>query len=248
MDALPIYAPLNKKFEYSNTLLKTSMELLHLTNQDPITYKNGLSIHDVDGGLLSNYLDIKNSNVDRQDSDGQQIKGTYEGFRSLNLTYLPEAPASLNSQFYTDENSQKRAYLFFPGQWRWRSDINTAEFEKLATSIGLKNISLVRLIYLNPPAIGGVHIDTSPLSMTNYYDSENGVSITLNLISGDGSLHFIKNKKIYNIPPEISAWHFNPSVPHSVGKVENLRVQLRVFGSMDRIKYLSLLDLSKAVY
>lgn len=245
----PVYAPLQKQFSFPAELTAAAEALIPQTGPDPITHRNGRSVHDTEDGALTRYLQIKDLVVNHQDENGAPVRGSFDGFRSLNLTWVPEDADSKHRQFYHDHENRKRAYLFRPGSvWQWREDIDTAHFRNFVNGLGLRRISLVRLIYLIPPAVGGVHIDTSPASMQNYYQTEDGVSLTFNLLPGDGALYFMTGGQIFSIPPQKNGWHFDPSVPHSVGRITRLRVQLRVFGSMAPADYRELLDLTEAVW
>ena len=247
MSDFPSYAPLKIVPSFSKEVLGVAAsDLFPYSHEDLITFNGDSSIHD-QHKLLTNFLNLDSYNVNRKLPDGSQIQGHYQSFRSLNLTYLPDYPDSRQNQFYYTPEKKLGAYLFIEdGAWQWRDDLNIKPFITFVDSLGFTNIHLVRLVYLSPPAVGGVHIDTSPSSMQKYY-VRGGVSMTFNLRSAGSSLHFIKNNKIYSIPPELSAWHFDPSVPHSVGFVNSQRIQLRIFGEMPKERYLENLDMESAV-
>lgn len=254
MVKLPIFAPLSKSCISDLRPWMTEelrLEALRLKNQsteDLITYENNLSVHDNEELTLTRHLGLEAFTVNHRLPSGQAVEGQYGSFRSLNLTYLPEFPDSKFQQFYRDSQGQARAYLFVENSdWVWRSELKAPHLVNFVNRLGLKKVHLVRLIYLIPPAVGGVHIDTSPLSMEKYY-SRDGASLTFNLQSGRGSLYFLRNGAVHQIPEELTGWHFNPSVPHSVGAVPEARVQLRIFGERPQTDYLGQLDLTSAIW
>lgn len=254
MAKLPVFAPLTKDFtsalepKLTAALRQEALELQEYSTEDLITYENNLSVHDSEKFTLTKHLRLEDYAVNHKLKSGQAIHGHYGSFRSLNLTYLPDFPDSKFKQFYIDEQQQTRAYLFVENpSWTWRKDLNMPHLASFVAQLGLKKIHLIRLIYLIPPAVGGVHIDASPYSMEKYY-SQNGVSLTFNLLSGHGSLYFLRKDGVHRIPEHLIAWHFNPSIAHSVGQVPQARVQLRIFGELEAVDYLSLLDLTSAIW
>lgn len=240
---LPIFAPYKPPIEIGHDMQLAAESLQHKATEDLITHdEKGISIHDRDGAFTK-YLDLASKEYRQQKTSGEKIEAPAKSFCSLNLTYLPEYPNSLHQQFFLDATGAKKAHLFVPSdQWVWRSDVPVAVFKKFVEELGLDQVHLVRLIYLSPPAVGGIHIDTSPSSMQKYYNERQGVSLTFNIKSGDGRLFYRPGQDILQIDPALKAWHFDPSVPHAVGEVHQPRIQLRVFGALERKKYIERLD------
>ncbi len=244
---LPIFAPYKKQAEITPDLPDCAANLQNFAVEDLITHDDsGISIHDHDGEF-SKFLNLNSKSYQHKTKSGQEISANKASFKSLNLTYLPDLPNSLRQQFFTDSAGQKKSYLFLPtDNWHWRTDLMIEPLKLFVTGLGLQKIHLVRLIYLNPPAVGGVHVDASADSMQKYYEIRHGVSLTFNLKSGDGRLFYRSGNQILQIDPSLDAWHFNPSVPHAVGEVYEQRVQLRVFGSLEPQAYLDRLDMTRA--
>jgi hypothetical protein len=248
MKLVPLYAPLKIQDMNLDLLAREAEALQLLASEDLITHNNGISVHDIEG-RLTRHLCIQPNTYQTQDADGNVKVSDKASFKSLNLTYLPEHSDSLQRQFYVDSNNRKKAFLFEKvGKWAWRKDVNTDVFQQFISTLNLKEVHLVRLIYLIPPAVGGVHIDVVEKSMEDYYRDRQGVSLTFNLKSGNSTLSFISENKIYEVPSKLKAWHFNPSTPHAVGEIRELRVQLRIFGSLDSQDYLNLLDLNQSIW
>lgn len=247
-DKMPVFAPYKVPVKISGEVLSCATALQIHSTEDLITHNSaGLSVHDADGEF-TRYLNLKSNDYKHKIENGQEVPDGKASFRSVNLTYLPQFSESLQQQFFVDRNGTKKAFLFWPeDNWHWRSDLQVDPIKEFVNGLKLEHIHLVRLIFLNPPAVGGIHIDASPSSMQKYYDDRNGVSLTFNLQSGDGRLFFRPKDDVLQIDPSLEAWHFNPSVPHAVGEVLNPRVQLRVFGSLDRNTYLERLDLESSV-
>ncbi len=248
MYGMPVFAPYKNGVRISSELLNCAKALQTNSTEDLITHTGaGISVHDGDG-KFTKYLKLSSESYKHKIENGQVSAAGKASFRSLNLTYLSDYNESLHQQFFLDQNGNKKAFLFLPeDKWQWRSDLPIEPFKQFVNNIGLDKIHLVRLIFLVPPAVGGIHIDASADSMKKYYAERNGVSLTFNLQSGDGRLFFRPKDDILQIDPALEAWHFNPSVPHAVGEVFNQRIQLRVFGSLDRNAYLERLDLENSV-
>ena len=245
----PIYAPYKHSIIIPKLIVEHALKLEKKAQTDLITHdERGLSIHDPDG-LLTRVVGIQPQSYEYKTQLGNKIASSTGGFKSINLTYLPERPDSINMQFYKDENSQLRSFLFLPDDnWRWRPDSEAEIFKTFVEQFNLEKIHLVRLIYLSPPAVGGVHIDASESAMKKYYNLRHGVSLTVNLLAGGGQLHFRVHDQVKNSDQGVDIWHFNPSVPHAVGNVTQKRIQLRIFGSLKNEHYLERLDLEKAIW
>lgn len=244
LQELPVFAPYKRPAKVSSELLNCAIGLQVNSTEDLITHNTaGISVHDRDGEFTK-YLKLNSESYKHKTENGQVLANGKASFRSLNLTYLPNYPESLHQQFFLDQNGHKKAFLFLSeDKWQWRSDLQMDPIKQFVNNLKLDQLHLVRLIFLNPPAVGGIHVDASTESMQKYYTDRNGVSLTFNFQSGDGRLFFRPQDNILQIDPALEAWHFNPSVPHAVGEVLNPRVQLRVFGSLDRNSYLERLDL-----
>jgi hypothetical protein len=253
MHKLPVFAPLKKSSlnlsaHEVTALVTRALQLQHLSTEDLITHQENISVHDDEKLTLTRHLGLESYSVNHQLKSGLAVPGDYGSFRSLNLTYLPDWPHSKEQQFYTDPEGVKRAYLFTDKKnWNWRADLDLTCFKEVISDLFLERVDLVRLIYLLPPAVGGVHVDTSERSMQSYYEQD-GISLTLNLLSGDGRLCFLRENSVYTVPEDLRAWHFNPSAPHSVGKVESTRIQLRIFGKLSSKSYLDRMDLTSAIW
>lgn len=250
---MPVFAPLKKSSlslpaHEVTALVARALELQHLSTEDLITHQQNISVHDNENLALTRHLGLEGYAVNHKLKSGLAVTGDYGSFRSLNLTYLPDWPHSKEQQFYTDPEGVTRAYLFADKKnWSWRADLELTCFEEVIAGLSLERVDLVRLIYLLPPAVGGVHVDTTERSMQSYYE-QGGVSLTLNLLSGDGRLCFLRENSVYTVSEDLMAWHFNPSVPHSVGKVESARIQLRIFGKLSTKSYLDRMDLTSAIW
>jgi hypothetical protein len=249
MTTFPIFAPLkNSLLTVPGRLRETAAALRINAVEDLVTYDSQRSVHDKDG-LLSRKAGLDAVSVSHKTAEGQKIPGLHSSYHSLNLTYDSNCEDSKYNQFYRDSSGALKAFVFKKdAKWIWREDLNeSSEIMKFAESLDFLEATLVRIIYLTPPAAGGVHIDTHPRSMKEYYES-GYASLTFNLKSAGASLYFSNGDSAFQIPNTLSAWHFDPSAPHCVGPVDQERIQLRVFGKLKNCQYADLLNLNEAVW
>lgn len=130
--------------------------------------------------------------------------------------------------------------------WSYRTDYDLPYLRSVVEQFNLEFVSMIRIIYQNPPSIGLIHVDNVK-SINEWYYNNQGVTITLNVSSGGANLYFLQDDKEITIDESnISCWHFDDSVLHCTDEVSSERIQIRIYGKHNN--YLNLMDLSHAIY
>jgi hypothetical protein len=179
------------------------------------------------------------------------VKGQYDTFNMLNLTYLEDHSLSDQDSWEGDFEDKSRMPLWikYTTGWKWRDDLDIPYTRYVVESLPFKELLTVRCIIQRPPSIGVVHKDSTIKVNQDYFRKGYG-SITLNVAAGGAHLYFInhKNGKQYTVDEsQHKAWHFDDSCLHCTSEVKDIRIQLRIFGQLKK-PYWSFLQHHDMVY
>jgi len=250
MHKMPVFAPFRTgtiSSSLQDQMAQEVHECLPYATPDLITYENNVSVHDNKFATLSRHLNLLNAEVCHQNQEGTLVKGSKNSFSSVNLRSVAHNNLTKTEQFIREDGVRKSLVFKYKNEWKWREDIQTPRLREFIENLSIDRLTLVRIIFLDPPAVGGVHVDTLKSSMKEYYEA-GGISLTLNLIPGDTTLSFLVNDKVHSIPAYIQGWHFDPSVPHAVGVANEFRAQVRIFGYHKDILNWKAIDWDQAIY
>lgn len=245
---LPIFAPM-KGIHFNADCAKQELLPLYTASKlNPVYHRDGQSAYDSPDLKLSHALGFDSSLATHYNiNDNTVVAGNLNTFHSIHLTWIPGVEETKTDQFFKDNSGYTRGFIFsHDHDWTWRDDIKTPYMKGVIQRIPFASLQMVRVLFIQPPGGGGAHIDALPTAMDKYY-SEGHFSITLNISAGGAELKFL-SKGIVHTAGNNLAWHFNPSVPHGVTPVRDLRIQVRIFGKMDPNQYRQLLDLSRAIW
>jgi len=252
----PIWAKIDFDFDQEkikqelleNNILENSM--VATTNYN----EKGNSIWDPEGTLFSEKIFEKQKEIHHYKNvdDGRLlVKGNYNTFRMLNLTYLPENTISKQDSWEgkLETNDRLPLWIKYQSPWSWRPDLNIPYTQQVIKSLPIEYPLTIRCIVQSPPSIGVVHKDSGPITNEKFYKNGFG-SITLNIAAGGGHLYFEnhRTKKKHNLDEsKYKAWHFDDSCLHCTNEISDIRIQLRIFAKLSK-PYMDILSKEDIIF
>lgn len=255
---IPAWAPI--KYDFDQFKIKEELLQNHILEKSIIATtsfnEDQNSIWDPAGNIFSEEIFKKQKlihhYVDDKDSALRTlVRGSYNTFQMLNLTYQPELADSQQESWQGSLKNNDRMPLWIKYQrpWSWRPDLNIPYTKQIIEKLPMDFFLTVRCIVQSPPSIGVVHKDAGTKMNTAFFENGFG-SVTLNICAGGTNLWFLSSRdgKKYQIEESNhKCWHFDDSNLHCTSESTGLRIQLRVFGKLNK-PYLEFLDLTKAIY
>lgn len=249
MNEWPIFAPINITFDRdklrkeileSKILDKGNVATSHLRG-DKNFWDNGVNFQD------EKFSKLNDVPLWADETRQELVKKDIDTFHQVTLTTPDE---SILTDVWTGTHQEKtKIPLWIKDHypWKFREDVNLPYLKEIVNSLGMEFISMIRIVYQNPPSIGLLHRDSGPKTNRDYFNA-GGVNITLNASSGGANLYFLdgENKELNINEEETPIWHFNDATLHCTTEVTSERIQVRVYGKHSN--YQGLMDLSKAVY
>lgn len=175
-------------------------------------------------------------------------KKEFNSWQTMNLTHVTGEDDTLwVNHRKINEGPPIPLRELFSYKWEWRAEITNqiSILKAIIDEFNFKYLNQVRLLIMNPPSFAGLHLDCQNSEFFN-----NGfTAITLNVASGGGDLIFLdKNYNPSIADSSVCAWHFNDHRIHGVTKCNEKRMQIRIVGKTTVSKYLSLMNLNKAIW
>jgi hypothetical protein len=246
---IPIYAPIkNHNFDAAKIeeeVLSDCAPLFHLSGaiKDRLKiYKPSFSVC-TDEELEQNSFQKFNDKMERE-----WVQGAYNAWVTANLTYIPE---DLNSTWQNITIINGKPVVLrdiYKCPWVWRPELEgkIPYIREYVSKFPFEYIQCVRLIVMQPPAIGMIHQDNN---RNNTYYDEGFAAFNLNVRSGGGILRAQSHNtdEIFDVPADVQIFHFDDSALHGVTKTSSLRIQFRIYGKMlPDTRYIDMLDLNFA--
>jgi hypothetical protein len=253
---LPVFAKIN--FNFDQQKIKEELLSNNVFDKSMIATtdytEDGNSRWDPDGSIFSESIFKKNKEIHHYKQNKgirELIKGKYNTFQMLNLTYLPEKEKTKQEAWEGNlEKKDKRPlWIKYRQPWSWREDLNIPYTRSVIESLPIEYPLTVRCILQDPPSIGVVHKDNGPITNKDFFDSGFG-SISLNIDDGGSNLwvqSYKTDKKFRIDESKYKAWHFDDACIHCTTEVKSRRIQLRVFAKLSK-PYNEILDLNNAEY
>ena len=253
---IPVWASIDFDFDQqkikdellSNNVFEKSMVATTDYNE------KGHSRWDPNGDVFPEVMFEKNKHIHhykQENGERKLVKGKYNTFQMLNLTYLPDNEKTKQESWEGKlENKDKRPlWIKYRQPWSWREDLNLPYTKSIINSLPIEYLLTVRCILQNPPSIGVVHKDNGPITNVDFYENGFG-SITLNICDGGANLwiqSYKTQKKFMIDESKHKAWHFDDACLHCTTEVKSQRIQLRVFAKLSK-PYSEILELNNAEY
>ena len=253
---IPVWASIDFDFDQqkvkdellSNNVFEKSMVATTDYNE------KGLSRWDPNGDIFPEAIFKKNKQIHhyiQENGERKLVKGEYNTFQMLNLTYLPEKEKTKQEAWEGDlEKKDKRPlWIKYRQPWSWREDLNIPYTKSIIKSLPIEYPLTVRCILQDPPSIGVVHKDNGPITNKDFFDTGFG-SITLNIDDGGSNLwvqSYKTNKRFKIDESKYKAWHFDDACIHCTTEVISRRIQLRVFAKLSK-PYIEILNKNNCVY
>jgi hypothetical protein len=146
-------------------------------------------------------------------------KGILPSWRGFSFTHVPKDPIT---------NYGGNLSRLKHEEWTWKPTLECSYIKSLVLELGFTQIQNIRVMVIEPPGFGPVHLDVPP--GVDYYKDH--VSITLNVEDGGVPLIAMIDGKLTecNDPCFI----FQDDCWHGVGVVKSRRTQLRINGKVDQ--------------
>jgi hypothetical protein len=253
---IPVWASIDFDFDQqkikdellSNNVFEKSMVATTDYNE------KGHSRWDPNGDVFPEVMFEKNKHIHhykQENGERKLVKGKYNTFQMLNLTYLPDNEKTKQESWEGKlENKDKRPlWIKYRQPWSWREDLNLPYTKSIINSLPIEYLLTVRCILQNPPSIGVVHKDNGPITNADFYENGFG-SITLNICDGGANLwiqSYKTQKKFMIDESKHKAWHFDDACLHCTTEVKSQRIQLRVFAKLKK-PYLEILNKQEILY
>jgi hypothetical protein len=234
---LPIYAPLLKEFYFNSDILKAEINTLVKSEvqERTLPFVNGASVYDQQGLLnIASNEDLNATSKYYLDENGVRVPvpGKFKTYHVSNLTYLPEEPESMTDIYRMDDPKKTIFWHKYHKQFLWKEELLGSAIKKAVEQFPWEYVQGVRLIYMNPPSIGQIHRDSSPISNQRYFN-DGFASISFNIDSGGGVLNYLdKDNKQQEVDNNVKIFHFDDSTPHGVTPITSERYQLRMWGKL----------------
>ena len=248
---IPVWASIDFDFDQqkikdellSNNVFEKSMVATTDYNE------KGHSRWDPNGDIFPEVIFEKNKNIHhyvQENGERKLVKGEYNTFQMLNLTYLPEKEKSQKESWEGkfENNDRLPLWIKYTSPWSWREDLQISYTKSIIESLPIEYPLTVRCILQEPPSIGVVHKDSGPQTNKMFYD-KGFCSITLNIADGGANLwiqDYRTGKKFMIDESKHKAWHFDDACLHCTTEVKSERIQLRIFAKLNK-PYLELLNI-----
>lgn len=201
--------------------------------------QQGHSIWDPQGTAFAEELFQKHKHIHHYvEKDGNRVlvNGSYNTFRMLNLTHLPDHSMSGTESWEgkLSNNDKIPLWIKYTDPWQWRSDLDIPYTRSVIEALPIEYPLTVRCVIQDPPSIGVVHKDSGPKLNEDFYRKGFG-SITLNIAAGGANLWVINHRTGYKFRVDESqhkCWHFDDACLHCTTEVVSKRIQLRVFAKL----------------
>lgn len=244
--SLPVYAPSTIQFDAQLLKDEISEHLLDqvLVNAIP-TNPESLYSPSFEIAGLADIRDTTHAIWNPTTGERQYVKKAINSYETINLTYLPNIKESGYRNSFVENGKQIFFREYDPKSWRWREDLKTPYIRQVVEQLGFSQVTQVTCIIMRPPAIGLVHRDI--YSNKNFY--KNGFG-SLSIIVTSGGAHLVIDVNGQRVPVKAdgSIYHFDDSFMHGLTRTQDVRYAYRIFGLIDREKYLSHLDLTEAIW
>lgn len=239
----PIWAKINHEFDQER--MKQELLANDIFGKSMVATTNyndqGNSVWDPEGTAFPEEIFEKQKYIDHYISDGAErklVKGQYNTFRMLNLTYLPENAKSSQDAWEgkLETNDRLPLWVKYPTPWSWREDLNIPYTRSIIEALPIEYPLTVRCVIQDPPSIGVVHKDSGPKTNETFFSKGFG-SITLNVSDGGAHLWFINHRTGEKFAVDESkhkCWHFDDACIHCTTEVFSKRIQLRIFAKLKK--------------
>lgn len=254
MVTVPSYAPLHITYD-RGALYNEILSACSLYLQDTALFKRPAKKYHVMGkeyGLSTcSDEEFNNLTLHYLNEHGERCKDNREfnSWKTMNLTYIPgEEDTTWVNHRKIDAGPPKPLREIFNVEWIWRNEINNkiSLLKSIIHNFQFEYLNQVRLLIMQPPSFAGLHSDCQ--NDINFFN-DGFTAITLNIASGGGDLLFLdENNNPSKADSSVCAWHFNDHRIHGVTKCDKTRMQIRIVGKTTTSKYLSLMDLDKAIW
>jgi hypothetical protein len=253
---LPVWANIN--FDFNQQKIKKELLSNNIFDKGVVATTDyndeGRSRWDPNGDIFPEEIFKKNKLIHhykQKNGERELIKGQYNTFQMLNLTYLPEKEITKQQSWEgsLEKKDKRPLWIKYRQPWSWREDLNIPYTKKIIESLPIEYVLTVRCILQEPPSIGVVHKDNGPITNKDFFDS-GFCSLTLNIADGGANLwaQSYKTEKKFKIDEsKYKAWHFDDACLHCTSEVKSRRIQLRVFAKLNK-PYTEILDLKNAEY
>ena len=247
----PIFAPI-KNFEYDASILKDEVlrdciDILHESGaiKERLSYYNPAFSVCTDEELEENSYQKFNEKLERD-----WVQGKYNAWYTANLTHIPGDQDSTWQNITTIAGKVEILRDKYRHPWIWRPELSgkMLYLKEYLKSFPFEYLQCVRLIIMEPPAIGMIHQDSN---RGNTYYQDGFAAFNLNVLDGGGILRAqsYTTNEVFDVDNRVKIFHFDDSALHGVTKTSSLRIQFRIYGKLaSNYNYLDMLDLSQAVW
>lgn len=245
MKKIPPYCPIKSNFYFDKDRLIQEIDLLisNKAQERTLPFENGKSVYDQQGLLkIADDSDLNDTTRYFLDENGKRvpIEGKYKTYHVFNLTYLPEEPESMIDIYRTDDPEKNIFSHVNRRKFVWREELENTYIKEVVEQFPWEYLQTVRLIYMKPPSIGQIHVDSHPVKNLKYF-RDGHASITLNIEPGGGILNYLESGEQKQVSNDQRIFHFDDSVPHGVTPITSERYQLRMWGKL-AVPYQELLE------
>lgn len=244
----PTYAPINLKFD--KTRLFDEIKQSGILSDIKVA-----TTHSVEGkSFWDNGVNFKSDKFLKQDrvplwnGEGENKilnKQDINTFFQVNITTPDPTQNDLTDSWIGQHNDKSKKPLWIVNNhpWTYRTDYNLSYLKSIVDRLSLEYVSMIRIVYQQPPSIGVIHRDSGPVTNSEYYNN-GGVTITLNVSSGGANLYFIDSQGNEHTIDEANTpvWHFDDGKIHCTNEVTSDRIQIRIYGKHTDYQTLMLLD------
>lgn len=248
---IPLFAPI-VGFDYDQRILQEEIErdcwgLLVPSGaiKERLTfYKPSFSVC-TDKELEENSYQVFDENMKRI-----WVQKKYNAWFTANLTYIPENEDSVWQNITAKDGKIEILRDKYRQPWHWRPELQNKllYLKNYLSKFPFEYLQCVRLIVMEPPAIGMIHQDSN---RSNTYYEDGFAAFNINVLDGGGVLRAqsYNSNKVFDVPNTYKIFHFDDSALHGVTKTSSRRIQFRIYGKMlPKHNYLDILDLQNAIW
>lgn len=247
----PVFAPING-YEYDAFILAAEV----LKDCKPLFHKSGaikdrLEYYNPSFSVCTEEeLEENSYQKFGEDLSREWIQGKYNAWYTTNLTYIPGDEDSTWQNITTKDGKIEILRDKYRQPWKFRPELEgkLPYLRKYLQRFPFEYFQCVRLIVMEPPAIGMIHQDSN---RGNTYYEDGFAAFNVNVLDGGGTLRAqsYNSEKVFDVPNRYKLFHFDDSTLHGVTKTSSMRVQFRIYGKMlPGFQYLDMLNLREAVW
>ncbi len=241
---IPLFAPLKDQIEIDKEEILWELSSSGVLGESIVattTFFDGQSHHKSPAAFNETKFE-DTASVTHYDEDGELQDGA-DTFFMNSLTYIDER----SKRQSWDKSRTVPLWVKHDEPWFWRDDVPYTK-SVIKNLPWFEYVTTTRVISLKPNTSGVIHADSGRIMNQKYY-ADGNASITINILTGGGNLHFIDEfSNTHTIDEDSNTfWHFDDSTPHCVPKVNSHRLQLRIFGRLEK-NYQDILDMEKAIW